>query len=400
MNQKKALFGLFYFCSKPLTKQLISFIITYSMVNIKTDKKIPVLGCLAKAGFLSVFIWFLAIIINAILGSPKMGISAMSAFFIFLFLMSFFVWVIFWSILSLHLGKKQGKLSEFGAYQFIRHPMYSAIIFLFFPAIAILLRSWILIIACLPIYLIWRSAIADEDSQLKNTFGEVFANYKKNVRPFFPNFLKINKYIFFGVSTLAFFLIIFVGLNFSAFYLRAVSWQEEGEEITPIKIEKTENINVLPASENIPPRPKPIYNEPNSIIISKIGIRAPLVFASGVSQKELNAALNQGVLVYPGSKLPGEAGEVFLTGHSSTYIWNKTPFGQVFTLLDKLEIGDIVTVYYGQHKFDYQVTNKFVTTPDKVALKSASDTKTITLFTCWPIGTTWKRLVVEGAEIE
>ncbi len=147
-------------------------------------------------------------------------------------------------------------------------------------------------------------------------------------------------------------------------------------------------------------RPKPVFNNSNSIIISKIKIEAPLVFASGTSQKELSAALNQGVLIYPGSKMPGELGNVFLTGHSSTMPWNKTKYGQVFTLLDRLAPGDIVTIYYNQHKYDYQVTNKYVTTPDKVALNSQTNSKTLTLFTCWPIGTAWKRLVVEGVLIE
>jgi len=135
-------------------------------------------------------------------------------------------------------------------------------------------------------------------------------------------------------------------------------------------------------------------------VIGKLNIDVPLVFAAGNSQSQLNTALNQGVVVYPGSKLPGETGEVFLTGHSSTYLWNKTQYGQVFALLDRLEPGDIVTIYWNQYKYDYQVTEQKVVTPDIATLNSQTDKKTITLMTCWPIGTAWKRLVIQGVLID
>ncbi len=148
-----------------------------------------------------------------------------------------------------------------------------------------------------------------------------------------------------------------------------------------------------------PARPKPIYNKPDSIVIEKIGLEAPLVFVTGTSQKELDSALNRGVIVYPGSKMPDENGDFFLSGHSSTYSWNKTKYGQVFAALDRLEAGDLVIIYYGTHKYNYKVTKKYITTPDKVAVSAETSQKMITLYTCWPVGTSLKRLIVEGVQI-
>jgi len=193
--------------------------------------------------------------------------------------------------------------------------------------------------------------------------------------------------------------ITFVGLNFSSFYLRAVQWEKDEEIKEPIQRPVRQITSNLPIAETTQPfRPK--YDRENSIVIAKINIDAPLIFASGTSQKELNAALNQGVVIYPGSKLPDEPGNLFLTGHSSVYPWNKTKFGQVFALLDRLEPGDRVIIYYNQYKYEYEVTKKYVTTPDKVIINTGNQAKTLTLITCWPIGTAWKRLIVEGILVQ
>ena len=136
------------------------------------------------------------------------------------------------------------------------------------------------------------------------------------------------------------------------------------------------------------------YNaSPNSIYIAKTDTRAPIVSASGIKQSELNAALDQGVVLYPGSALPGQSGEVALTGHSSVFPWNKTSYGQVFALLDKVENGDVISLVYNNYQYDYQVTGKAVLLPNQVKTSPTMEQKLL-ISTCWPIGTSLKRLVV------
>ncbi len=370
---------------------------------MEANKK-SILGCLPKGVFLNLVVGLLVLIIGAILGGPKMTMSKETGQIIFFVLLGAYLFVTFWAIFSLLPKMIAGQLQTRGVYRYVRHPMYGAIIFLLNPALAILLRSWLLLLACVPIYFIWRTGIEPEEKGLIGVFGQSYFNYKKTTWTFFPNLFRINKLAFFTASGLAVFLIAFAFLNSSALYLRAVEWRQEESANLAIKtpVPTISNIPGLPIAQQFYPlpRPKPKYDKPNSIIIEKMNIDAPLVFASGTSQKELNVALNQGVLIYPGSPLPGETGDVFLTGHSSTFPWNETRYGQVFTLLDRLAPGDNVTIYYNQYRYIYQITKKYVTTPDKVTLESGGADKTISLVTCWPIGTAWKRLVVEGVIIE
>lgn len=55
-------------------------------------------------------------------------------------------------------------------------------------------------------------------------------------------------------------------------------------------------------------------------------------------------------------------------------------------------------MYYGQQKYIYKITKKEVISPGDVeVLKSKDpDLSELTLMTCWPIGTTYNRLVVVG----
>lgn len=339
------------------------------------------------------------------MGGPHMVLTQKNATYIFFVLLAIFLFFYFWAVFSLTPRRLGRELALAGIYRYLRHPMYASTIFILLPALAIYFHSWLLMLSCVPIYFIWRSCIKGEEKKLIEVFGDVYLKYQKNTWPFFPNLLKLNKPLFFVITTLAVFIITFVGLNFPSFYLRSVQWQQDESESQTNMANLISQNNIVPnGSQTLPagqlPRPKPIYDKPNSIVIYKTNIEAPLVFASGTSQNELNTALNQGVVIYPGSGSPGEPGNVFLTGHSSTYPWNKTQYGQVFALLDKLENGDLITIYWNKNKYDYQVTKKYVTGADQVKIGSDSQGKTLTLMTCWPIGTALKRLLVEAVQIE
>lgn len=62
-----------------------------------------------------------------------------------------------------------------------------------------------------------------------------------------------------------------------------------------------------------------------------------------------------------------------------------------------MEKGDEILLYYNKEKFKYQVTDKKIVDASEVKyLTGTGDKKTITLMTCWPPGTTLKRLIVIG----
>ncbi|PZM86557.1 hypothetical protein DLH72_00615 [Candidatus Gracilibacteria bacterium] len=146
----------------------------------------------------------------------------------------------------------------------------------------------------------------------------------------------------------------------------------------------------------------------NRIVIPKLGKNIPLVDIKNQkvdSEHELEnifmKELENGVVRYPGSAVPGENGNSFIFGHSSNFPWMNGDYNEVFSNLNFLESGDEVIIYYGQKKFIYKIKEKKVIKPGDVSvLKRYPDKKELSIMTCWPIGTTLNRLVVIGEMIE
>ena len=160
---------------------------------------------------------------------------------------------------------------------------------------------------------------------------------------------------------------------------------------------------------SIPPMSMLISPIDYRIIIPKISINVPIVRMEdkymsddiwGKFEKEVQLALKNGVIHYPGTSVPGRNGNAFFTGHSSYYPWDNGRYKEVFVNLDKLDVGDIYYVYYKQKKYTYMVKEVKEVSPDKVSVLSQPKNKKLsTLMTCWPPGTTLKRLIVISEDI-
>ena len=144
---------------------------------------------------------------------------------------------------------------------------------------------------------------------------------------------------------------------------------------------------------------KPVDKE-FGIVIPKIGANAKIIpqvdaYNAGIYQ----VALTKGVAQAKGTAIPNEIGNMFLFSHSSANLLEATRYNSVFYLLSKLEKNDEIDVYYKQVKYKYKVAEiKLVDAKDVSYLNRKSEVKTLTLMTCWPAGTTYKRLLVIGRE--
>ncbi len=133
------------------------------------------------------------------------------------------------------------------------------------------------------------------------------------------------------------------------------------------------------------PRPKEFY-----ITIPKLKILDAVV-------KVDNLNLNQNLSHFPGSALPGEVGNVFITGHSVLPQFNDPKnYSTIFTKLPDLEIGDKVEVTVEGKTSEYLVQYAKVIDPQDVSVLAPISAygKNLTLMTCVPPGTSLKRLVV------
>ena len=148
----------------------------------------------------------------------------------------------------------------------------------------------------------------------------------------------------------------------------------------------------------------------NRIIIPKMRLNVPLVTPSYEAllrqdwtqvETDIQASLQNGVVHYPGTAKPGQAGNFFVTGHSSYYPWAPGEFKTVFARLHELEPGDEYWVYYNGDKHRYVVRSKKEVSPsDITVLDQPSSERIATLMTCTPVGTTLRRLIVKAEEVD
>lgn len=99
--------------------------------------------------------------------------------------------------------------------------------------------------------------------------------------------------------------------------------------------------------------------------------------------------LTLGLVHLPGSALPGEKGNVFISGHSDIR-------GALFANLVNLKKGDLIDVDVSGLEFNYQVIELKVVDPNDLSVISPPDgqNRYLTLMTCVPPGLNVKRLIV------
>jgi LPXTG-site transpeptidase (sortase) family protein len=143
--------------------------------------------------------------------------------------------------------------------------------------------------------------------------------------------------------------------------------------------------------------------KPAVIILSdKINLVAPVVWSKNEEESSLQEDLKRGVVHFPQTGIPGQAGNMIIAGHSSNYAWAKGDYNSIFRNLNKLETGDRIIVRVIQQNgktFDYGyiISEKRVTAPDdEWIFENSEDTSQLTLSTCWPLGTDLSRLVIRA----
>jgi sortase A len=139
-----------------------------------------------------------------------------------------------------------------------------------------------------------------------------------------------------------------------------------------------------------------------SIIIPEIAAVAPVIQNVDATNSLLYLkALRKGVAHAKGTAVPGEKGNVYLFAHSTDTFYNVSSYNAVFYLIGKLKTGDEIDVYYKGKLIKYEVYDKKVVEPtDSQYLGTLIEgEKTLTLQTCYPPGTTLKRLVVLAKEV-
>lgn len=130
----------------------------------------------------------------------------------------------------------------------------------------------------------------------------------------------------------------------------------------------------------------------NRVIITKIGVNAPVVEANNAEY-----GLSQGAWRIPETSTPDKGGNTVITGHRFKYL---PPHNMTFYLFHKIEEGDIVSAIWDEKDYYYRVKEIKIVEPSDLSVLDPTEKPTLTMFTCHPIYSTDKRLVVISELIE
>lgn len=167
------------------------------------------------------------------------------------------------------------------------------------------------------------------------------------------------------------------------------------------KLKHQEISNTPSPTITVPPE----ASQENILVIPKFKIKAPIQTVSKPALWLIYVKLRKGVVLYPGSAIPGK-GYSIIIGHSSQYPWRPGNYKRVFSLLTELKKGDKIYVYWQQKPLVFQVEAKKIFLPwpkgtEMTETVFPPDTQpTLILQSCWPVGVAYKRIAVKTVLIK
>lgn len=128
-----------------------------------------------------------------------------------------------------------------------------------------------------------------------------------------------------------------------------------------------------------------------SLSIPKIGISQ-----STVSTTNNDLAAN--LVHYSGTTVPPNKGNAVIFGHSTLpQLYRANDYKTIFANIHTLDVGDELELTVSNVRYVYKIYNVTITEPTDTSFFAQNfDDNYLTLVTCTPPGTTWKRLVLKA----
>lgn len=226
-----------------------------------------------------------------------------------------------------------------------------------------------------------------------------------------PKKLRVSAFVFF-IAAAAGVLLVVSGNTEKAYGDRIAYWWKNHRNAVPL-IRSTQQAYVagfLPLSGDLGPALLPkeapaLQASQNGTVqkpylaIPKLRIQAPII-ETELDEKNIDKNLERGIVRWPTSDAPGTGGAAILLGHSSAPRSYRGAYGKVFSLLDKLEVGDAITITTQEGTLQYRVRDRIIVDPkqtDEWVLQLRDTRETLILVSCWPVGTNWKRIAVRAS---
>ena len=161
--------------------------------------------------------------------------------------------------------------------------------------------------------------------------------------------------------------------------------QEQGPNVLGDILSKTTEKILVPPDINF------------SVVIPKIGAAERIQENVDPSnESEYLDVLRHSIAHAKGTSFPGMGSTTYLFAHSADNFWNVGRYNAVFYLLKELNKDDDIFVFFQGKRYNYKVYDKQIIDPSQTSVIAANqgEGEKVILQTCWPPGTSWKRLLV------
>ncbi len=142
------------------------------------------------------------------------------------------------------------------------------------------------------------------------------------------------------------------------------------------------------------PAPFSLDNTPH-LYLPRSSQSLPLIFSNTFDDQYIQTQLQHGAVVLPFGPNFGEQGNIVITAHS-TGPAAFGPYRFAFSELANLQTGDHVLIKTIAADYTYQVFSQQIIWPHELDQLPRDDRPTLTLVTCWPLWTDFKRLLVNA----
>lgn len=229
--------------------------------------------------------------------------------------------------------------------------------------------------------------------------------YKKRAQNKLKRYLRLTSIFIFILGLSVIFYITFPLISWQIYFQPALAYQNIVPSIPRAnivdlaknsidKIDYTKAENWFPSLGTLSSDQKTDISQ-YFISIPKINIEKATVATSDTN-------LAKHLVNYPGTGIPGKNGNAVIFGHSTLpQLFNPKDYKTIFANVYKLKNGDDIFAVINNVTYSYKIFKIIVVDPtDTSAFVQDYDNSYITLVTCTPPGTTWKRLIVKARLIK
>lgn len=139
-------------------------------------------------------------------------------------------------------------------------------------------------------------------------------------------------------------------------------------------------------------------NNGNSNSITSYTISIPKLNITNAIVSTEDFELSKHLVQYAQTPIPPLQGNAVIFGHSTLpQLFEPNNYKTIFAHAHDLKIGDNIIIHLGDDDFKYEVIKTFITEPDDLSVLNQEPKGVyLTIVTCTPPGTTWKRLIIKA----